>query len=56
MEKIIDDFSISLFLWQTFLAVSLCTIIYFLMKLYFKVMHYLESRSKANHGSDLNHS
>ncbi|SHG65750.1 hypothetical protein SAMN05443549_105254 [Flavobacterium fluvii] len=47
MEKLINDFSISLFLWQTFLFVSLIVVVYFIVKLYKKVMRYLDNKSKA---------
>jgi FlaA1/EpsC-like NDP-sugar epimerase len=46
MEKLITDFSLSLFLWQTFVLVLICAIIYFTVKLYKKVMRYLEYNSK----------
>ena len=47
MEKMINDFSFSLFLWQTFVLVLLVAIVYFLVKLYKKVMLNLESKSKT---------
>ena len=47
MEKLINDFSFSLFLWQTFIFVLLCAIIYFLVKLYKKVMVNLGNKSKT---------
>ena len=47
MEKMINDFSFGLFLWQTFVLVLLVAILYFIVKLYKKVMLYLESNSKT---------
>lgn len=38
MEKLTTDFSIGLLLWQTFLVVLFAAIVYFLVKLYKKIM------------------
>ena len=38
MEKIIQDFSLSLFLWQFFMICLLIVLIYFLRKVYIKFM------------------
>jgi len=46
MEKLINDFSLGLFLWQTFLFILISAIIYFTFKLHKKVMRYLEYNSK----------
>ncbi len=45
MEKIVNDFSIGLFLWQLFVLVLLITIVYFVVKLYKKVVKYLDNKS-----------
>jgi hypothetical protein len=45
MENIVNDFSISLFLWQLFVLVLLITIVYFVIKLYKKVVKYLDNKS-----------
>ena len=48
MEKIINDFSIGLFLWQTILLILLILIIYCMIKLYSKVVKYMENKVKNN--------
>ncbi|OAZ04807.1 hypothetical protein FLB_06550 [Flavobacterium succinicans] len=45
MEKTINDLSIGLFLWQLFVLVLLITIVYFVVKLYKKVVKYLDNKS-----------
>lgn len=45
MEKIINHFSIGLFLWQTFVLVLLVVVAYYLIKLYKKVNKYLDKNS-----------
>jgi len=47
MEKLINDFSVSLFLWQIFLFVLLIVAVYFIVKLYKKVMRHLDNKSKS---------
>ncbi len=38
MEKVINDFSVGLFLWQFVVVVLLIVIVFFLFKLYKKIM------------------
>ncbi len=45
MEKTINDLSIGLFLWQLFVLVLLITIVYFVVKLYKKVVKHLDNKS-----------
>lgn len=46
MEKIIKDFSIGLFLWQVLLFVVIIVVIYFMVKLYKKIIVYLDNKAK----------
>lgn len=46
MEKIINDFSIGLFISQTFVFVVLIVVVYYLIKLYKKVTKYIDGNSK----------
>ena len=45
MEKIINDFSLGLFIWQTAVFVLLIIVIYLLVKLYKKLNNYLDRNS-----------
>lgn len=47
MEKIMNDFSNGLFLWQAFLFVLVAVTAYFVAKLYKKAMQYMENKAKA---------
>ena len=47
MEILINDFSYGLFLWQAFMLVVLIVGLYFMVKLYRKVMRYLDSATNA---------
>ena len=42
MEKAINDFSLSLFLWQTLVIVLGIIIIYYLIKLYKKISNHYD--------------
>ena len=44
MEKILDDFSIGLFLLQTLMFLVLIVIIFAIIKLYKKLIKYLERK------------
>ena len=46
MEKTVNDYSISLFLWQIFVFVLLIAIIYFLVKLYKKYTENLNNKPR----------
>lgn len=48
MEKIIKDFSIGLFLWQVLLFVVIIVVIYFMVKLYKKIILYLDNKTRAS--------
>jgi large-conductance mechanosensitive channel len=45
MEKMTNDFSLGLFLWQITVFIILIVIIYFLIKLYRKLIKYLDRNS-----------
>jgi len=45
MEKTINDFSFGLLLWQVFTVCFLVVILYFAIKLYKKIIKYLEKNS-----------
>ncbi len=45
MEKILEEFSLSLFIWQTVMFILLIIIIYYLRKLYIKLINYLNKNS-----------
>jgi F0F1-type ATP synthase membrane subunit b/b' len=42
MEKIVNDYSIELIIWQIFLVILLLIIVYFLVKLYKKFNNFLD--------------
>lgn len=47
MDKLINDFSISLILWQLFLLVLLIGAVFLLVKVTKKVMRYLDHKTKT---------
>ncbi len=42
----VNDFSIGLFLWQIFYLLILIIVLYFIIKLYRKLMKYLDRKNK----------
>ena len=45
MEKIFNGFSIGLFFWQTFMFLVLIIIVFSIVKLYKKIIRYLDKNS-----------
>jgi large-conductance mechanosensitive channel len=45
MEKVSNDFTLGLFLWQSFVFILILVVAYFLIKLYNKVNKYLDKNS-----------
>ncbi len=43
MEKTVNDFSLSLFLWQILVIILLAVIIFYIVKLYKKIVKYLDN-------------
>lgn len=48
MENSLNNFETSLFIWQFLIFALLILVIYFAVKLYKKIIKYLESKSKVN--------
>lgn len=48
MEKIVNDYSIELIIWQIFLVILVLIIVYFLVKLYKKFNNFL-NKDKQNY-------
>lgn len=47
MEKTLENFSSSLFIWQIIMLVLLIAAVYFIIKLYSKLMKYLDRNNET---------
>lgn len=47
MEKTLENFSLSLFIWQIIMLVLLIAAVYFIVKLYSKLMKYLDRNNET---------